>query len=178
MDGDNGITSCSAAQWLREYPHVWERFAGVYSSTTPDNEVATELLRFFELTKVTDFPMAMVSPSIDKLWHTFIEFTEDYTLFCEQRYGRYIHHRPRTSRTPVPQQAIRNFYSAYQKVYGDRPRLWDIDVPREIELYGIGTLDFIPDNLRWSGWPGSSSHCNSGSTASGAHDLYSLPWRK
>ena len=31
---------------------------------------------------------------IDEMWHCFILVTEQYTDFCEQNFGRYIHHPP------------------------------------------------------------------------------------
>lgn len=31
---------------------------------------------------------------VDLIWHEFILFTRLYVRFCEQRYGRYIHHHP------------------------------------------------------------------------------------
>lgn len=31
---------------------------------------------------------------IDEMWHEFILVTRDYTQFCEDMFGRYIHHRP------------------------------------------------------------------------------------
>lgn len=33
---------------------------------------------------------------IDDMWHTFLLFTKDYMLFCEQFFGDYIHHIPTT----------------------------------------------------------------------------------
>jgi hypothetical protein len=31
---------------------------------------------------------------IDEMWHTFILVTRDYAEFCEQMFGRFIHHDP------------------------------------------------------------------------------------
>ncbi len=31
---------------------------------------------------------------IDEMWHTFILITRDYMAFCDQMFGRYIHHAP------------------------------------------------------------------------------------
>ena len=31
---------------------------------------------------------------IDEMWHTFILVTRDYTQFCHDMFGRYIHHAP------------------------------------------------------------------------------------
>lgn len=34
-------------------------------------------------------------PAIDKGWHVFILFMEDYESFCKRYFGRMIYHRPR-----------------------------------------------------------------------------------
>src|SRR5579864_3397426 len=31
---------------------------------------------------------------IDDMWHEFILFTRDYTDFCQQYFGEYVHHLP------------------------------------------------------------------------------------
>lgn len=32
--------------------------------------------------------------TVDEVWHNFILFTDDYTKFCNEHFGFYIHHRP------------------------------------------------------------------------------------
>lgn len=34
------------------------------------------------------------SPEVDALWHAFILDTRVYAAWCEERYGRFIHHVP------------------------------------------------------------------------------------
>ena len=52
-----------------------------------------EALRFLDACATAERP---ISPSkrVDKAWHEFILHTELYTAWCDQRYGRYIHHTP------------------------------------------------------------------------------------
>ena len=33
---------------------------------------------------------------LDEVWHTFILYTKDYSQFCLEYFGRYIHHAPTT----------------------------------------------------------------------------------
>jgi hypothetical protein len=33
---------------------------------------------------------------VDEMWHTFILFTEAYSAFCHEYFGRFIHHAPAT----------------------------------------------------------------------------------
>ncbi len=41
-------------------------------------------------------PGIMLSPSeaVDKGWHNFLMYTQDYAEFCEREAGRFIHHQP------------------------------------------------------------------------------------
>ena len=34
---------------------------------------------------------------IDEMWHTFIQFTDAYTSYCEKYLGAYLHHYPNTN---------------------------------------------------------------------------------
>lgn len=38
--------------------------------------------------------VAMPSRIVDAVWHEFILFTRDYTAFCENAFGFYLHHTP------------------------------------------------------------------------------------
>lgn len=38
---------------------------------------------------------------IDDMWHTFILFTQDYSNFCNDHFGRYIHHQPTVDEEPI-----------------------------------------------------------------------------
>lgn len=40
-------------------------------------------------------PLFNEANAIDKMWHTFLLFTEPYANFCEQYFGFFIHHNPR-----------------------------------------------------------------------------------
>lgn len=137
---------------LEAYPQLREHYVAAGGDNA--DAVAGELERFFGLTRVTNAPLAMVSPKMDLMWHKFIEFTEDYAPFCQQRYGEMIHHRPRTATTPVPQEAVRNFRELYDAEYGSVPDIWWQDVPADLIAYASGELDVLSPAHRWSGWPG------------------------
>ena len=136
------------APWIKE---SYEMSGGVRTS-----EVYHELDRFFELTKITDDPLAMVNPKIDHMWHKLTECTEQYGEFCISNYGSMIHHRPRTMATPVAPEAVRNFYRHYQSAYGAIPSIWDEGTAPELMAYGRGQRDTLPVTAQWSGWPGRS----------------------
>lgn len=60
---------------------------------TLDNKIGVEFIRFIALRK---FYSGTLVPSslVDKFWHAFILYTEDYTTFCQRHLGEYMHHRP------------------------------------------------------------------------------------
>ena len=39
-------------------------------------------------------PVAMPSQAADDLWHEFILHTRNYEVFCQQAFGRFLHHTP------------------------------------------------------------------------------------
>lgn len=140
------------SNWLSAAPWVRHRF--IESGGQSPDEVAVELDRFFQLTTHTSQPLAMISPNIDKMWHRLIEFTEYYGNFCTSRYGSIIHHRSRTPSSPVPDDAVRNFFDDYERVFGQLPKIWERDTPAEMVAFGRRQVDHLPSMIAWSGWPG------------------------
>jgi hypothetical protein len=133
-------------------PWALERFLG--SGGTGPDVAGRELDRFFELAAQGKRPLAMISRNVDLLWHTLIEHTELYAAFCRKRYGRFIHHRPRSATCPIPASAVRNFYNDYAAQYGPVGAEWEADAPSELVAFGRRRTDEEPRNARWSGWPG------------------------
>lgn len=39
-------------------------------------------------------PVSMPSQVVDALWHEFILYTRNYQAFCQQAFGRFMHHTP------------------------------------------------------------------------------------
>ena len=33
---------------------------------------------------------------MDEMWHTFVLFTKEYAAYCEEKFGRFVHHVPTT----------------------------------------------------------------------------------
>jgi hypothetical protein len=74
----------------------------------------------------------MISRRVDAAWHLFVLFTREYGRFCDEHFGRYLHHRPKESpplpgdRTePAPLEARRAFVEAYERHFGPLPAEWD-----------------------------------------------------
>jgi hypothetical protein len=127
------------------------------SKTIPDrqiNEAILELKKFFILILENNEPLAVVSKIVDEAWHQFILCTEEYGKFCSVYFGRYIHHRVNTPLTPVPSVAVRNTVSLYRKRFGEMPKIWFERMETYLEDFIKGRSDFLPNDGRWSGWPG------------------------
>ena len=57
--------------------------------------VARALRQFFLAYHKSNYGrVAMPSQVVDDLWHEFILFTRDYQNFCQQAFGRFLHHTP------------------------------------------------------------------------------------
>jgi hypothetical protein len=59
-----------------------------------------ELKRYLILAGDTDdgSSLGMMSTEVDNLWHTFLLFTKDYQIFCNEMFDKFIHHCPKTDK--------------------------------------------------------------------------------
>ena len=113
-----------------------------------------EFRRFLKLVLSDKGPLAMVDRRVDELWHSFILFTPQYEEFCEKVMGFFVHHQPRTSKTPVPVGAIANFVEAYGRRFGELTPFWLEQL--EPTTKAAITSGSVPRSLafEWSGWTG------------------------
>jgi hypothetical protein len=96
--------------------YATQRYAHVVQRIARDEHIRkrTAERRFVEMLKFLDVCACAdsgVSPParIDGAWHCFILFTRDYAAYCNERFGRFIHHEPMESR---------DIY-AYKRAYDD-----------------------------------------------------------
>lgn len=113
-----------------------------------------EFRKFIILVLREPGPLAMIDKRVDEFWHMFILFTPQYSGFCNDIVGFFVHHQPRTSSTPVPPEAVRNFVEAYRRHFGEIPDVWLENVPDPVRA-GIQS-GIIPETAAfdWSGWTG------------------------
>jgi hypothetical protein len=83
-----------------------------------------EFKRYMALVGLGYRGLGMLSREVDAVWHDFILFTHEYADFCQAAFGAFIHHVPRTSRTPSPDASTVNFLEAYDEVFGKVPASW------------------------------------------------------
>lgn len=132
-------------QYKTDYPN-YDRGVNLYAS---------ELRKFLELPLHFGGPLAAMNHGVDKLWHTFIIHTPQYAEFCDEVYGEFLHHQPRSERFPVPAEAISNFYIEYPQHFVRVPDVWFENIPRaHVAAVALGQVPEEVRRLRWSGWPG------------------------
>ena len=85
-----------------------------------------EFKRYMALVGLGYRGLGMLNPEVDEVWHALILFTREYAEFCQEAFGTFIHHVPRTTRAPLPQASTENFLTAYEEVFGAVP----------VQLYG------------------------------------------
>jgi hypothetical protein len=104
-----------------------------------------EFKRYFALVGLGYRNLGMLSPEADEVWHAFILFTREYAAFCRDAFGMFIHHVPRTSRSPRQEASTSAFLEAYAEVFGRAARSsYAVAVGRKAsndEPSGCGTED-------------------------------------
>jgi hypothetical protein len=93
--------SCPLSKALSyENPEVVSRFTQLYDVSLEDAaDVFVETRKWLWLAShVESGALSITDPLliIDEMWHNFVLFTLDYTRYCSDCFGRYIHHAPTT----------------------------------------------------------------------------------
>ena len=75
-----------------------------YLSDDDMQKVARAMRDYFSICNQANGKMvAMPSEIVDVLWHEFILFTRAYEQFCQQAFGRFLHHTPTEA---MPQKTV------------------------------------------------------------------------
>lgn len=99
--------------------------------------------------------IAMPSQAVDEAWHQFILHTKAYADFCDQAFGRFLHHSPAEGMlSPTEaQDTMRHTFKQACRMYGisrktpDKlPPLFTLDLRLNIPNGFIYTLDCSKDN--------------------------------
>lgn len=88
--------------------------------TLPENLIdtsVTEFKRLMALYVLGHRGITVPCEEVDEVWHTFILFTMEYTEFCRQVAGSYLHHLPADSNTK-PAHPKEAFVPLYTKYFG------------------------------------------------------------
>ncbi len=112
-----------------EAPYLQEKLLeeGRFESPEEYKTAFTEFKKFVVLAGLYGGGQGMISKEVDAVWHQLILFTPQYHEFCQQVLGRYLHHVPTTSFTPLGKDLTQNFIRNYQGTFGEMPAMWKGD---------------------------------------------------
>jgi hypothetical protein len=111
---------------------------GIVESRTEAEDLFLEVKRYLVLDRLyPESKWQMYSRRIDEVWHQFVLFTREYTLFCERYFGMMLHHSPgiesvehaghvSVKKSPEDSAAqFRRFRDKYDAVFGlPLPQSW------------------------------------------------------
>lgn len=83
-----------------------------------------EFKRYMGLVGLGYRGLGMLSREVDEVWHALILFTREYEEFCRAAFGSFVHHVPRTNRSPQGEGGAARFLQAYSEVFGEVPTAW------------------------------------------------------
>ena len=96
--------------------------------------------------------IGMPSRAVDEAWHGFILCTARYSTFCEQAYGRFLHHHPEGGAPEESAAAVDSTHEQLRRTViawslvaapGEECVLWDLDTQVCVdEPWGID-LDWV-----------------------------------
>ena len=105
---------------IRSYawpPGLLERLARRHPSlSSTEIELVSDGLRQFFRAYLASGGRYVAMPSlvVDDLWHEFILYTRDYQLFCQQAFGRFLHHAPTVVRRGPHKAHERGLYRVWR----------------------------------------------------------------
>lgn len=80
---------------LARHPELGTKIAKATQSTASDCEVGLEeAIKFLILANDSTSHTCTPSRRVDLVWHEFILFTRLYAAFCQEYFGKFIHHEP------------------------------------------------------------------------------------
>ena len=131
------------AEFIRRYPWprgLLDKLAQHHPGfTRKETALVSEGLRQFFLAYLNSGrrEVAMPSQVADDLWHEFIHYTRDYGRFCNQAFGRFLHHTPAVAL----REGARRDNSALRRVWWQCCRDENIDPIRPTRLPLLFALD-------------------------------------
>ena len=109
-------------------PYLEEKLMkrNVFPNKDEYNTAFIEFKKYAALCVIHGRQIPMKSKAVDEVWHQFILFTPHYAKFCDDYLGKFLHHIPSTSLTPMPEGITPiNFSSAYESTFGKIPLIWE-----------------------------------------------------
>ncbi|MDJ0839979.1 MAG: hypothetical protein QNK37_25920 [Acidobacteriota bacterium] len=109
--------SALAVQLLEQNPVLTDKIVkAVPLAAEEAPAMLTEVLRFLHLIAWSD--QKLTPPlTLDNAWHEFILFTRAYAAYCQEQFGRFIHHQPGGTEDENGRQ-LRAALKLYQLCFG------------------------------------------------------------
>jgi len=167
-----GVANASEAEAvLARHPleRVAERFAADFDLPS---EMATrivgEMKRFLTLCALHPRTHYGMRGIVDDAWHTFMIFSRDYTAFCSDLAGDYIHHEPEERGDPTenPSERLARSRDSYRKTLTDYQEVFGHAPPADIWPQLVDARS-LPGNSCQNGCGNSCSKCGSGCSSCG-----------
>jgi hypothetical protein len=139
--GEVKINKKEAIRRIAGYPFAQVReklLAGGKLSQEVVEEAIDEFRKYLMLITLGHRSVAMTSREVDEVWHTFILFTRDYTSFCNDVFGNYLHHQPSLPSDPLGLESRQSFVEAYRKEFGSLHPIWGINADCSPDTGGGG----------------------------------------
>lgn len=93
------------------------------------------LKQYYAVALLDSKNMHAVTDRIDPFWHTHMLFSREYTAFCEEAFGHYLHHEPLdhddTERVDAAERLYNYTLGVYDKLFSYYDRDVHKKVPRE-----------------------------------------------
>lgn len=117
-----------AAELLQELPILRVKLGrALFCSPADCQKVLSEVIKFLTLAAECTGEQITPSARVDLAWHEFILFTRSYSKFCEQNYGKMIHHEPSDDRHKNSRQYVETL-RRYRNRFGPPPHeYWVVD---------------------------------------------------
>lgn len=128
---------------IGENPIIIEKIVKACSlNETEAKEALIEALKYLDLVFYTE---QVLTPAIivDYAWHEFILCTRSYAAFCEEKFGKFIHHHPggRTKQTILQFHRTIKYYILY--IGEPNSNYWGQDAANEWEDSRCGSCSSI-----------------------------------
>ncbi len=102
-----------------------------------------EVIRFLDLCAAAGRPLTP-SPRVDDAWHEFVLCTREYADFCQQHFGRFVHHDPGGTDEDNRRQFRATLYAYAQRFEAPDPRWWG-EAARDTPTANCGGCESAPE---------------------------------
>ncbi len=109
-----------------EHPELIARLQRELDLDLPSaQQLFADMKRYLYLCTISGEKLAP-TPKIDAAWHEFLMYTRDYTCFCQQMFGTFVHHTPNPTLTPHEVLDPNRTFQLAQQTFGELGPNWDV----------------------------------------------------